>query len=138
MRMNDKLAAVLRFSTVAILGTDAAVIGFRSKMLAQEFASTGFTEAQAPAIATILTIAVVLYAIPGTALIGAILVTGFLGGAICAHFRIGELGSPPQIICLLLGAIAWGGIVARCSIRTSPKQNAPADTDKAAQDLKVT
>ena len=34
----------------------------------------------------------ILYAIPATAVLGAILVTGFLGGAICAHVRIGELG----------------------------------------------
>ena len=39
-----------------------------------------------------------------------ILVTGFLGGAICAHVRIGELGSPPELICLLLGAMTWGGL----------------------------
>src|SRR5277367_3067844 len=43
----------------------------------------------------------------------AILVTGFLGGAICAHVRIGELGSPPEIISLLLGAMTWGGLYAR-------------------------
>ena len=55
----------------------------------------------------------ILYAIPATAVLGAILVTGFLGGAICAHVRIGELGSPPEIICLLLGAMTWGGLYAR-------------------------
>src|SRR5580658_1759071 len=43
----------------------------------------------------------------------AILVTGFLGGAISAHVRIGELGSPPEIISLLLGAMTWGGLYAR-------------------------
>ena len=55
----------------------------------------------------------ILYAIPATAVLGAILVTGFLGGAICAHVRIGELGSPPEIISLLLGAMTWGGLYAR-------------------------
>ena len=51
--------------------------------------------------------------IPATAVLGAILVTGFLGGAICAHVRIGELGSPPELISLLLGAMTWGGLYAR-------------------------
>ena len=55
----------------------------------------------------------ILYAIPATAVLGAILVTGFLGGAICAHVRIGELGSPPEIISLLLGAMTWGGLYLR-------------------------
>ena len=45
----------------------------------------------------------ILYAIPATAVFGAILVTGFLGGAIGAHVRIGQLWSPPEIIFLLLG-----------------------------------
>jgi len=44
---------------------------------------------------------------------GAILVTGFLGGAICAHVRIGELGSPPELISLFLGAMTWGGLYLR-------------------------
>jgi len=36
-----------------------------------------------------------------------------LGGAICAHVRIGELGSPPETFSLLLGAMTWGGLYAR-------------------------
>ena len=55
----------------------------------------------------------ILYAFPATAVLGAILVTGFLGGAICAHVRIGELGSPPEIISLLLGVMTWGGLYLR-------------------------
>jgi hypothetical protein len=55
----------------------------------------------------------ILYAIPGTAVLGAILVTGFLGGAICAHVRVGELGSRPELISLLLAALTWGGLYAR-------------------------
>lgn len=54
----------------------------------------------------------ILLAIPATAPLGAVLVTGFLGGAIAIHFRLGEVGSPPQIICLLLGTLAWGGLYA--------------------------
>ena len=38
---------------------------------------------------------------------------GLSGGAICAHVRIGELGSPPEIISLALGAMTWGGLYAR-------------------------
>ncbi len=62
----------------------------------------------------ILACAIAIRAIPArTAVLGAILVTGFLGGAICAHVRIGELGSPPEIISLLLGVMTWGGLYAR-------------------------
>ena len=55
----------------------------------------------------------ILYAIPRTAMLGAILLTGFLGGAICTHFRLGEIGSPPQLICLALGILVWAGLYLR-------------------------
>jgi hypothetical protein len=64
-------------------------------------------------VGPIILVCAILYAIPATAVLGAILVTGFLGGAICAHVRIRELGSPPEIISLLLGVMTWGGLHAR-------------------------
>jgi len=137
MKIHAKLAAALRVSTVVILGADAAIIAFWPDMLAQEFASTGFKMSQAPAIATILAIAVLLYEIPRTMPIGAILIAGFLGGAICAHFRMGEIASPPQIICLLLGVIAWGGVASRYSIRPVQKPAAPASTDETTKAVKA-
>lgn len=117
MMTRYKVGLSLRAIAILLLGADAVTIGFRPESLAQEFAATGFTIAQAPAIASILAISILFYAIPRTALIGAILITGFLGGAICAHFRLGEIGSPPQFICLLLGAITWLGVAARHSVR---------------------
>jgi hypothetical protein len=49
---------------------------------------------------------VVLYLLPRTAVLGAILATGYLGGAMAAHARIGE----PFIMPLLFGVLAWGGL----------------------------
>lgn len=117
MMARDKIGPALRAIAILLLGADAATIGFRPESLTREFAPTGFAMWQAPVMAAILALAILLYAIPRTALLGAILVTGFLGGAICAHFRLGEIGSPPQLICLLLGAIAWGGVAAGRSVR---------------------
>ena len=37
----------------------------------------------------------------------------FLGGAISAHVRLGELGSPPELVSLVLGAMTWGGLYTR-------------------------
>ncbi len=133
MKIHERLALAFRVSTILLLGADAAIIGFRRDALADEFAATGFNMSQAPAIATILAIGALLYAIPRTALVGAILITGFLGGAICSHFRIGEIGSPPQIICLLLGAFAWAGVATRFSGRVLPGKIAPVRPDKSAR-----
>ena len=138
MKIHAKLAAALRVATVVILGADAAVIGFWPEMLAQEFAMTGFMMSQAPVIATILAIAILLYEIPRTMPVGAILITGFLGGAICAHFRLGEIGSLPQIICLLLGAFVWGGLASRYSIGELPARKATANAEEMAQGINAT
>ncbi len=51
----------------------------------------------------------VLYLIPQTAVLGAILLTGYLGGAISTHFRVGE----PFFIPLLFGILLWGGLYLR-------------------------
>jgi hypothetical protein len=54
---------------------------------------------------------VALYLIPQTALLGTVLLTGYLGGAIASYIRIGELSPPlvPLTTCLL----AWAGIYLR-------------------------
>jgi hypothetical protein len=99
-------------ATLALLA-DAAVSLFAPHMLSAEMAATGFPPGLATTLGIITAFCVVLYAIPQTAMLGAILVTGFLGGAICTHFRLGEMLSPPQLICLLLGVMTWGGLYLR-------------------------
>jgi DoxX-like protein len=51
----------------------------------------------------------VIYAIPRTAVLGAILVTGYLGGAIATHVRIEEGFIPPAV----MGVLAWLGVYLR-------------------------
>lgn len=50
-----------------------------------------------------------LYIFPRTAVLGAILLTGYLGGAMATHMRLGEA----YIIQFLLGAMLWGGLYLR-------------------------
>jgi len=50
-----------------------------------------------------------MYAIPRTAVLGAILVTGYMGGATLTHVRIGE----PWVVEVLVGVFAWGGLYLR-------------------------
>ena len=52
---------------------------------------------------------VLLYAIPRTAVLGAVLLTGYLGGAIAAHVRVGDAFLSP----LIAGGIVWLGIYLR-------------------------
>ncbi len=52
---------------------------------------------------------VVIYAVPATAVVGAILLTGYLGGAIVTHLRIGE----PVVFQITLGLLVWLGLYLR-------------------------
>jgi hypothetical protein len=51
-----------------------------------------------------------LYAIPPTSILGAILVTGYLGGAMASHLQIGGLLFTHTLFGLYLGLIVWGGL----------------------------
>jgi len=51
----------------------------------------------------------VLYAIPRTAVLGAVLMTGYLGGAVATHVRVNDVFAPP----LILGVLAWLGLYLR-------------------------
>jgi hypothetical protein len=107
-------AGRIRSSAVVIaLMADATIQLFAPAQIAGTLRETGFAMDLTRVVGPIIIVCAILYAIPATAVLGAIQVTGFLGGAICAHVRIGELGSPPEIISLLLGAMTWGGLYAR-------------------------
>lgn len=80
------------------------------RSLAEEMTATGWPLWTGPVVGAIAILAALVYAVPRTAVLGAILVTGFLGGAISAHLRLGDLGSPPQLVCLAAGVAAWAGL----------------------------
>lgn len=52
---------------------------------------------------------VVIYLIPATSVVGAILLTGYIGGAICAHVRVGD----PFFMQIALGICVWLGLYLR-------------------------
>ncbi|MCW6508466.1 DoxX family protein [Lichenifustis flavocetrariae] len=98
---------------VVALAADGTIQVFAPTQIASMLQETGFAMDVTRIVGPIVLACALLYALPATAVLGAILVTGFLGGAICAHLRIGELGSPPELISLVLGALTWGGLYAR-------------------------
>jgi hypothetical protein len=98
---------------VIALVADGTIQLFAPAQIGGVLQETGFAMDLTRVVGPIILACAVLYAIPATAVLGAILVTGFLGGAVCAHVRIGELGSPPELVSLLLGAMTWGGLYAR-------------------------
>lgn len=104
---------ILSALVVVILLADAAVNLFAPELLKAEMAVVGFPVELAPVLAMLMLLCAAAYAYPRTSVLGAILVTGFFGGAICLHLRIGEIGSPPQLVCLVIGLMAWAGLFLR-------------------------
>ncbi len=104
---------IMSVFVVIVLVADGAIQLFAPAQIASMLQETGFAMDLTRVVGPMILACAILYAIPATAVLGAILVTGFLGGAICAHVRIGELGSPPELISLLLGAMTWGGLYLR-------------------------
>ncbi|MBN9467895.1 MAG: DoxX family protein [Bosea sp.] len=62
----------------------------------------------------VMTLAIaLLYALPRTSILGAILLTGLLGGAMATHLRVGSPLFSHLFFGLYLGLIAWGGLYLR-------------------------
>jgi DoxX-like family len=61
-------------------------------------------------IGTILLLCAVLYAWPRTAFLGAVLLTGYLGGAVATHLRAGSPLLGFTLFGVYLGVMLWGGL----------------------------
>src|SRR5437879_4614774 len=70
----------------------------------------GSSENLARSLGAITIACTVLYAIPPTSILGAILLTGYLGGAIASHLRIGSPLFTHVLFGVYLGVMVWGGL----------------------------
>lgn len=61
----------------------------------------------------ILLICTLLYAVPPTSVLGAVLLTAYLGGAVATHLRIGSPLFSHTLFGVYLGILAWGGLYLR-------------------------
>jgi hypothetical protein len=61
-------------------------------------------------LGTILAISTALYAWPRTRFLGAVLLTGYLGGAVATHLRVGSPLLGFTLFGVYLGALVWGGL----------------------------
>ena len=94
----------------AMLLMSAAMKLSRAPQFVAVFTSTlGYQESSLVNIGVLELACTALYVIPQTAFVGAILLTGYLGGAIATHVRIGEPFATP----LVLGVLVWLGLYLR-------------------------
>lgn len=77
--------------------------------MGKQLEKLGWQASQMTTLGIIELAGVVLYLIPQTAVLGAILLTGYLGGAIATHVRIADDFTPP----LIIGVLVWLGLFLR-------------------------
>jgi len=71
----------------------------------------GYPESAIGRIVLAECVLVLLYLIPRTSVLAAIVMTGYLGGAVAAHVRVGDTAR--AAIPLVVGILAWGGLYLR-------------------------
>ncbi|WP_426440528.1 DoxX family protein [Bradyrhizobium genosp. P] len=73
----------------------------------------GSSETLARSLGIITIICTLLYSVPPTSILGAILLTGYLGGAIATHVRVGSPLFTHTLFGVYLGLMVWGGLYLR-------------------------
>lgn len=85
---------------------------FKPAVVVEATVKLGYPENTILPIGIVLTVCTILYLIPRTAVLGAILLTGYLGGAVATHVRVGE-GLFPVSFPIIFGVLLWGGLYLR-------------------------
>jgi hypothetical protein len=94
------LDAAMKLLALPVVLEASAEIGFQGEILIRE-------------LGIILLLCTLLYAAPRTATLGAILLTGYLGGAVAAHLRVGDPLFTHVLFGVYGGILVWGGLYLR-------------------------
>jgi DoxX-like family len=73
----------------------------------------GYPESVILPLGIVLLVCTVLYLIPSASVLGAILLTGYLGGAVATHVRVGSPLFTHTLFPIYVGALVWGGLFLR-------------------------
>ena len=82
----------------------------QSSTIVEGFTHLGYDPNLAVGLGIVEVGCTIIYLIPQTAVLGAILLTGYLGGATATHLRIGE---PNFVAPVIVGMVLWGGLYLR-------------------------
>jgi len=108
----------LRWTSRVMIALPALMMLFSAAMkfaqppeVAQGFEHLGWSMSLVNVLGVLQLVCTVIYLVPRTAILGAILLTGYLGGAIATCVRVGD-AYLPQVI---MGVVLWGGLYLRDS-----------------------
>jgi len=94
---------------VLLLVSSAVMKFMKPAAVVEGFAHFGIPDSLIRSIGILELVCTIVYVIPQTSVLGAILVTAYLGGATVTHLRVGDSFVPP----IILGVLVWGGLYLR-------------------------
>jgi hypothetical protein len=103
---------LLSGAATTFLLIDGGMKLFKPPIVVESTLQLGYPEAAIVGIGFVLLACTLLYVIPRTAVLGAVLLTGYLGGAVATHVRV----SGPWfnvLFAVVFGAIVWAGLYLR-------------------------
>ena len=91
-----------------LIGSSIMKISHNPEFL-KSWAEFGYADSAATPIGIAELTSAILYLIPRTSVLGVVLITGYMGGAIATHVHAGQNFLPPLMVAL----VAWGGLYLR-------------------------
>jgi hypothetical protein len=102
--LSGLIALFLLLDGVMKLAKPAFVVDATTKL--------GYPESSIIPLGIVLVISTILYLVPKTSVLGAIILTGYLGGAVATHVRAGD-GAFSVIFAVTFGVLLWLGLYLR-------------------------
>jgi DoxX-like family len=98
---------------VLFLLVDGGAKLFPMAKVAEANAKLGWPEVLVPEMGALELLCLALYVYPHTAILGAVLLTGFLGGGVALHLRVGDPLLTHCLFPVYIGLLIWGGLYLR-------------------------
>ena len=102
-----------RVPTILFLCVDGLTKVIRAQVAVEGTVKLGYPDSIVGGIGFLLLICTLIYAIPRTSFLGAILLTGYLGGAVATHVRVGDPLLGFVLFPVYIGVMVWGGLFLR-------------------------
>ncbi len=100
-------ARSLSLLVILFLLFDGITKVFKESHVIEAFQRLGVPVGLAPDIGILVLVCAIVYAIPRTAILGAVLITGLLGGAVATHVRAGSPAFEAFVFPAMMGALTW-------------------------------
>jgi len=98
---------------ILFLLADGVAKLFKPAPVVEGTVKLGYQESVIVPLGIVLLTCTILYALPRTSVLGAILLTGYLGGAVATHVRVGDPLFSHVLFPTYLGILIWGGLYLR-------------------------